>query len=73
MYVLALGRPYLYKLTHVLCVPVRRLSLCVCLCLWVRLTGWGGPHASLGDNSIGDEGAKHVGAGLAQCPNLTEI
>jgi hypothetical protein len=32
-----------------------------------------GPHASLSYNNISAEGAKHVGAGLAQCPNLTEV
>jgi hypothetical protein len=57
-------------------------SICVCLCvasfslsvsLGVTDRLVGGPHASLDNNSIGAEGAKHVGAVLGKCPNLTHV
>jgi hypothetical protein len=57
-------------------------SICVCLCvasfplsvsLGVTDRLVGGPHASLDYNSIGAEGAKHVGAVLGECPNLTHV
>jgi hypothetical protein len=51
------------------CVASFSLYLCLCVC---DLLG-GGPHASLHNNNIGAEGAKHVGAGLAHCPNLTRV
>jgi hypothetical protein len=40
-------------------------SLSLSLCLW--------PWHSLYNNNIGDEGARMLGAGLAQCPQFKEL
>ena len=42
------------------------MGLCVCVCLACGVV-------SLGENSIGDEGAAAIGAGLVHVPSLTTL
>jgi hypothetical protein len=58
------------------CTP---LSNTVCMYLYKFATNWVGSsplsesHVSLFRSNIGARGAKHVFAGLAQCPQLTGV